>query len=208
MAIYRVTASGTLYGVEKWANVFHVSAIGDINDNALFKPFEDFYGHASTGILFLCTGATGGSTNGVVMNQLSWQAVSNPAPPVTKVENYIGLQNTAGGLPVDVSLVISWRTTRAGRSYRGRTYLPPMHSNRSSDTGGVMPAPTAATMTFVKVAAAKLINDLVLASYPLYVYSRKLHDGTAVTNGYIDNAWDTQRRRSKSQPTTRTMLLP
>jgi hypothetical protein len=208
MAIYRVTASGQLYGIEKWANVFHVSVIGTLNEASVFTCFETFYGNATTGILFLCTGQISGNPPGVNLTQLAIQPVVNPTPPITKTVSYIGGQNVQGGLPVDVSLCISWRTTLAGRSYRGRTYLPPFHSNRGTDGVSVMPAPTTATVTFVKTAAAKLINDCVTASCPLYVYSRKLHDGTAITNGYVDNAWDTQRRRSKSQPTTRTMLLP
>lgn len=204
--VYRVVASGQLYGVETWNNVFHVDATASVDHNDVLDAFEDVYNVAHTGggtsWLNPCRGTAGGVT-GVSLLLLSIQAVVTPAPPLIRTMNHTGGQNTAGGLPVDVAEVVSWRTALAGRSFRGRTYLPPWHENQNDDSTGTFPIPTAATVAAVAVNAAGLITELAGISAPLAVYSRKLSSAQHVLGGFIDNNWDTQRRRSKSQPTVR-----
>lgn len=204
MAIWRLTASGSIYGMEKWANVFHCDIAGAPNEVGIFTALGAFYTGSPNGVLLHCPGDVASGTVGVKLTQFSLQAVDSPAPPIVTLRNDQGGQNTAGGLPVDVSMVISWRTNLAGRSYRGRTYCPPFHENKNDDGPGLMPSPSVSTINSVKNACSKLLTDMGTAGAPLVVYSRKLRAGRPIIGGYIDNAWDTQRRRSNAQPTTRT----
>lgn len=206
MALWRVTVAGELYNVEKWANVFHIDVDSGPPGTAVLDAFENAYNVAATGggISFLnpCPGTVATGIFGVHMSTISMQALVSPAPPIVRTVDHKGGQNTVGGLPVDTALCITWQTPFAGRSFRGRTYLPVWHSNQNTDAG-FMPQPLAATVTGVLVNAKKLVTTLDGAGAPLVVYSRKLNAGQLVTAGYIDTNWDTQRRRSNKQPTVR-----
>jgi hypothetical protein len=203
MAVYKVIASGALYGVEKWANVFHIDVAGTPDSNQIFDDFGYFYSGGASPILFHCPGTVATGTVGVKLTQLSLQAVVNPGVPILRQLTSQGQQNSSPGLPTDVSLVISWTTARAGRSYRGRTYLPPFHSNRNTDGAGLMPQPTSTCVTQVTQQAEQLLTDLGSHSSPMVVWSPTHSFHTPVAGGYVDNEWDTQRRRSKQQPKTR-----
>jgi hypothetical protein len=213
MAIWRVTVAGNYYNNnEQWNNVFHIDSSGTPG-TATLDAFENAYNVAATGggMSFLnpCPGTVATGVTGVKMDRIMMQAVVAPAPPIVRSVSHQGGQNTAGGLPLDVTPCLSWTTARAGRSYRGRTYLPVWHENQNDDTGGVPPQPLGTSITGVLINAKKLVNDLVAASTPLVIYSRVLAAGQAVTGGYMDTNWDTQRRRSKSQSTVRaTFTIP
>jgi len=209
MAIWRITVNGELYGVEKWANVYHVDGSPGAPPTGVLDAFENAYNVAAAGggMSFLnpCAGTVATGLVGVHMSSITAQAVVTPAPPILRSVDHKGGQNTAGGLPVDVALCITWKTPLAGRSYRGRTYLPPWHSNQLLDTAG-MPEPVPASRAAVVVNAKKLVTDLDGLAWPLVVYSRSLGSAQLVTAGHIDSNWDTQRRRSNKQPTVRSQF--
>jgi hypothetical protein len=208
MAVWRVTVSGSLYTDEQWANVFHVDKGGGASDSDIMDAFEALYSTNHTGgglsLLFPCTGNAFGGVIGVQMRRITMQAVVSPGVPIERLVSHNGGQSTPGGLPVEVSLVISWRTALAGRSFRGRTYMPPWHENKNDDTGGTFPSPDSATITGQLVNIEGFLGDLVAADAPLVVYSRKLGEAHTVTGGFIDHAWDTQRRRGAGQTTSRS----
>lgn len=210
MAVWRAVCSGSIYGSERWANVFHVNPAGVFNHGDVMDAFEAAYATAASGggIAWVtpCPGEVSSGFFGVIFNQITLQAVTDPGIAEVRTVNHPGGQNTPGGLPIDVSLVVSWRTTKAGRSFRGRTYLPPYHENVNEDTGATVPHPAVATITGLAVNAGKLIDDLVVANAPLVVYSRKLTQANSIVGGYIDTGWDTQRRRGKSYGTARELF--
>jgi hypothetical protein len=210
VAVWRVVVSGSLYSVESWANVYHIDPIGSFSHSDVMDAFEDAYANAASGggmgFITPCPGTVATGLVGVHMSAISLQAVSSPGIPEVRGVSHNGGQNTAGGLPVDTCLVISWRTLRAGRSYRGRTYLPPFHENQNDDSGGTFPVPLLATVTALTVNANKLVDDLVAADAPLVVYSRKLAAAEAIQGGYIDTSWDTQRRRGAGVVSTRVLF--
>jgi hypothetical protein len=207
--VYRITCSGFLYGSETWANVFHVDVTGSPTDAAVLDAFENVYSvnHTGGGLAWLdpCRGNAGGIV-GVQLTALSLQALVTPAPPVIRNVAHNGGQNTAGGLPVDTSIVVSWRTGLAGRSYRGRTYLPPWHETKNDDSTGTFPVPDSTTVTGITVNAAGLISELAGISAPLVVYSRTLSSAHTITGGFVDLSWDTQRRRGKSLPDVKVLF--
>lgn len=211
MAVWRVVCSGTLYAVEKWANVFHINPAGTFNHAEVLDAFESVYSQdasgGGSGWLKPCKGiAIAGETPGVHMDKLSLQRVIDPGIPEERLVSHDGGQNTAGGLPLQMSLVVSWRTALAGRSFRGRTYLPPWHENKNDDAGNTLPHPDLATVQAVRVNAEKLLADLLAADAVLVVYSSKLAQANTITGGYIDHSWDVQRRRADSIPAGRTVI--
>jgi len=208
LAIWRVVVSGALYGSEKWANVFHVDVAGTPDSEGIFDAFENAYALRTSGNHYLnpCPGAVASGTVGVSLTKMTLQAVVDPGLATEKVFTHTGEQNTANSMPLDVSVVVSWVTNRAGKSYRGRTYLPPLHSNQSADGAGQMPHLISAAQAKLQVASGGLLVDLGAASAPLVVYSRKLGTGQPIIGGYIDDEWDTQRRRTVDQPKTRVLF--
>jgi len=211
MAVWRVTCSGELYGIERWANVHHINVGAGFDPDAAATLFANAYNVNATGgglrWLYGSPGDVSARVKGVHMSKISLQALVDPAPPHEVAVDFKGGQNTAGGLPVDVALCISWATGRAGRSYRGRTYLPPQHENQNDDSTGSMPKMLQTTITGYAINASFLLGALDDDSTPLVVYSRKLGTFEPITGGYINDEWDTQRRRSKSQPATRTSFV-
>src|SRR4030095_16215165 len=214
MALKRVTVSGLLYGAETWANVFHVFAAASATSASIFDAFVHFYDWNSSpnaGVLFPSPG-TFASTVGVLAHKITLQDVVDPLIHEERVINRTGGQNVTGGLPIDTSVVISWGTGRAGRSFRGRTYLPPWHENTNEDQAPHFPHPFATRIQGIAAACTDLLNNLELAQAPLHVYSRKLSSevggtvSTQIVGGYIDNEWDTQRGRAKKLPKTRTLF--
>jgi len=206
MVAYRVVCSGTLYGIERWANTFHVDATEPINLTGIEDAFEDFYNPSAspTGVLLGCTGdGFGNGIIGVKLTKIATQRVTTPGVPSERIVSIDGGQNTTGGLPLDVAEVITWMTDLAGRRYRGRTYLPPFNSNQLTDASGVTPRITSSRLTQVKNAAEALVGALQTADAPLGVYSRVNAAIEPVTALYVNDEWDTQRRRAKSVSTTR-----
>jgi len=199
-----------LYGAETWANVFHINPAGTFDAEAVFDAFEAAYADDASGggmnWLNPCTGEITTGFFGVRMHEITLQAVVSPGIPLQRLVDIRGGQNTAGGLPLDCAVVISWRTVLAGRSFRGRTYLPPFHSNQVIDTGSQFPRLVSATQAGLAINAEKLINDLVAADAPLSVYSRTLTQSNTIVGGYIDNNFDTQRRRGISVSPSRVIF--
>lgn len=106
-------------------------------------------------------------------------------------------QETIEEVPASVALVVSTRTAKTGRSYRGRTYLPGL--TEATVIGNHV------TATGLVTAAAYytlLVGDLQEANFDLVVYS--LYSGgapratpvqTPIETVIINSRVDTQRRR-------------
>lgn len=118
-----------------------------------------------------------------------------PRPPV--YESTFAISGTGGAvLPSEVALCMSYQSIKiAGESQarrRGRIYLGPFVQT-ANDSGG---RPSSALITTV----AKAARDLVVASdaatsWKWEIYSPTSGNSHQVYNGWVDNAWDTQRRR-------------
>jgi hypothetical protein len=107
-------------------------------------------------------------------------------------------------LPAQIAAVVTLRTAKAGKGFRGRAYIPGF-SEASNDTGGVM---TAATKAALDLYAAGLQNVFLAGLVTLGVAKRPIYndaDCTIVTPGETNavtqvlvrnDLWDTQRRRA------------
>jgi len=106
-------------------------------------------------------------------------------------------QETIEEVPASVALVVSTRTAKTGRSFRGRTYLPGL--TEASVTGNNV---NALTMTTAADYLDDIVTDLATANFDLVVYSlysegapRVTPVQTPITTAVINSRVDTQRRR-------------
>lgn len=107
--------------------------------------------------------------------------------------------SATGSLPMETALVLSFQGNRLSgvpqARRRGRIYLGPF---RLTATGGTsvtdLPGPTPALVNNLAAAAVDLStsND---GTMNWVVHSKTYGTFTEVVNGWVDNAWDNQRRR-------------
>jgi len=107
-------------------------------------------------------------------------------------------------LPPDCAITCSWSTALRGRSFRGRTYLGPLSQTTLSTDGTI----NASARTRVANAAALLIGDPLTRTHSLHILSRTKGITTPVTGGYVDNEYDTQRRRGYTAVTRTPVVAP
>lgn len=137
------------------------------------------------------------------------------SPIATKVYPGMGAAASAGAAPGQVSLCISYHADLAGlhesipggapgpvgdtrpkARRRGRIYLPPL--NQSAVAAGSSPArPSAGLLGTAASVASRLKNtaDSIQAGGGWAVFSPTSGTWTLVDGGWVDNRFDTQRRR-------------
>jgi hypothetical protein len=112
-------------------------------------------------------------------------------------------------LPSQVSLCLSYQgaavsgTSQARR--RGRTYFGPFAGDQGATTG----RPAAGLVTAMQVFGAGLLSDSATSdNYEWVVYSRVNDAPVPIVGGWVDNAWDIQRRRQLDATERTTFSLP
>lgn len=132
-------------------------------------------------------------------------------PPFDRLPEIRTLTITTGvgtGLPNEVAAVISYRSGEGSSSggtsnprRRGRLFIGPLEATALAT--GTTDSVLNATFQAALVSAAE---DVLGTSQPVtwQQYSRASDVFNAVTGGFVDNAWDTQRRRGAAA-TNRTV---
>ena len=143
-------------------------------------------------------------------HEVKWYDLTQATPPnypiTTQTFNLTSNPGT-DGMPSEVALCMSFQGEKVPgfpqRRRRGRIYFGPIVSTASA--GG---RPTTAIITALANAGAALGAALPTSTNPgqLSVWSTSDAAAVEVTNGWVDNAFDTQRRRG-IDPTTRTTFL-
>lgn len=130
----------------------------------------------------------------VVLSRVSVRDLrSANQPEYSAVLNAGGLSATAP-LPLQTSLVATFRTALAGRSYRGRFYMPGWSEGANVSAGVCDIAAAADLETFLTAIANPTVQGNLWA---LGVMSPTLGVTNLVTSIEVrDVVWDTQRRRS------------
>lgn len=126
--------------------------------------------------------------------------IADPEPraPVLEGPQSFTPNNTAG-LPPEVALVVSFQAPKTSgvpqARRRNRIYLPFLTAAANSTDG----RPAGAFLTAVETAAADLLaaSGPTSADWQWMVYSPTDNAIDLVDNGWIDNEWDTQRRRGR-----------
>jgi hypothetical protein len=137
--------------------------------------------------------------------------LSDPEPRAPVYQDlFPGTFTPAGGqmLPNEVAMCLSFQAARVSGQpqarRRGRIFLGPLGQVclDSTDTG----RPSIATIVAaVNVGTSLLSQSVASLNYDWVVFSRADNEGYPVVDGWVDNAWDTQRRRGLA-PTTRTIF--
>lgn len=195
MALFQATARGTLPGGEVWANVFHFTDddLPAVASAQIAAMLDDFYiGIASR----LSAGWT-----------LTEFQIKDMATQEVRVFPRVlaGLQVT-DNLPNEVALVISWTTAVRSRRTRGRTYLAGFTETSNTGNTGNAGRPNSDMLDVVVPAASALIS--VSKPARLVIYSRVGLSSAEVSGGYINNEWDSQRRRSSDLAVVKFALAP
>jgi len=140
-------------------------------------------------------------------------AAATPRPIInTAVMTMSAFPGTA--LPEEVALCLSYYTDRNLPSHRGRIYLGPLNNGAMS---GSPSRPVTALRSAMAAAGRDLIQGVtssagLVVSGPVGIvpgiawalHSVKLGTFIAIAHGWVDDAFDTQRRRGCA-PTTRTI---
>lgn len=131
----------------------------------------------------------------VTLSSLGVRDISGPNLPEFMGAGVASAGTAAGGkmLPPQTALCVTIRTAKAGRSYRGRMYVPGWHDTALSSTGTA----TAGASTAAKGFADNFSVAIAGRSLSLAVLSRKhLESNLATTTQVRDTIWDTVRKRA------------
>ena len=135
-------------------------------------------------------------TSVALITQYSVYGITNPLYVYEESPTPVAGTVSGEALPLQDAAVITWRTGLAGRSRRGRTYLPP--TGESNQNGGVLIGSYLALMdTFANV--AKVLNEselnLQVAKWQMGVWSATYQYFHPVTTHIARQTICTQRRR-------------
>lgn len=177
-------ATNTLY--------FDADTEGDLDD--VHDALSDFY----IAIDGLYSSLVDGL--GVVVN---YYRMSDPEPrtPV-KTNGMLTWVTDSSASPTEVALVLSYQAAKISglpqSRRRGRIYIGPLG-------GGLSDRPNAVGQINPLVAAAQGLLDASTAAttWTWAQYSPTNNEGANVVSGWVDNEWDTQRRRGRAA-TSRT----
>jgi hypothetical protein len=131
--------------------------------------------------------------------------IADDEPRAPVLEQALGPLSVGGApLPPEVAFCISFQAPRSSgisqARRRGRIYLGPFASNNMGTDG----RPTSALMTQIGGAVQTMVDASEAATtWSWAVYSRVSGVAVSVTDAWIDNEWDTQRRRGR-EATSRT----
>lgn len=193
-------------------NTFHWETSGDANDAdylAITSELDHFYNlpvdsdvPSADGLAVsqFLSRILSRSENAVTVTFSDAQADPAPVLAVTNFTLDNGSGFDADVLPQEVALCISYQATPLlpvpVRRRRGRVYMGPLNTNGvgEASTGGVdiSVANTAIRNVFAE-AASRMATGPTTVSW--VVYSTVNDDSYVITEGWVDNAWDTQRRR-------------
>lgn len=136
------------------------------------------------------------TTNG--LNLVSYLNTDpKPRPPVLMTNANLTV-GSADPLPTEVALVLSFQGDKmAGvpqSQRRGRIFLPFLAEGHNGSDG----RPNSAIVSALATAGDNLLTASTSApTWTWLVYSAVAPGYTVITNGWVDNEWDTQRRRGR-----------
>lgn len=210
MAVYRFQVTfpvDTAIPADAITNTWHFSTVGAVPIITDFDNVRDMLAD-----FYTVAPSAGGSALSTYLNSrlagpaiVKAYALEDAPPRVPAYESTFAFSATGtGSIPDEVALVLSFQASRAsGQNQarrRNRVYLGPW-ANTIADTTG-RPSSTIITQM------ARAAEDLAAAAsssvnWNWVVWSPTNSQDYQVDNGWVDNAWDTQRRRGLA-PTSRT----
>lgn len=183
-------------------NTFHFLTIGDFDNAAdhaaVVNKVVDFYQgislgqDRSVGEMLSATISRGVNAAKVKI----YRVLPGPdGPPVFEGPFTVPAANTQNGLPSEVAVCGSYYAGKNQKRRRGRIYIGPLNLG-ALDATAARPHPNPNVLTAVRLSMGRLIPqgpDLQKWA----VYSKADGVARAVTGGWVDDAFDTQRRRGE-----------
>jgi hypothetical protein len=146
----------------------------------------------------------------VTGHEFKWYAMEDPTPRTPKYLHSWTFGSAFGGfaMPSEVALVSSYQATKqsgvAQATRRNRIFLGPMNTSAQD---AVLGRPATATVVRITDAAEAFAATSDGANgWSWRVYSGKTGEDHPIADGWVDNAWDTQRRRG-IDPSSRTVWV-
>lgn len=150
--------------------------------------------------------------------ELNVYHLTDPLPrvPVASFTGVLTSASAAQALPSEVAFVTSWAAAPISgvppARLRGRTYLGPLNIGALAAADGT---PAAAFITTVVAASDRLASAAdASVTWDMVVYSTTLPGGPGdgarankVVSGWVDNAFDTQRRRGEGATARTTWVI-
>lgn len=141
------------------------------------------------------------------------------SPPVETRPLAVAAAGPVGvSMPAEVALCTTWvgeGLPMVGdaelplRQRRGRTYWGPFNQGAvGTDGAGGVGRPSSTLQADLRLASGVMIASNVARASGFAIFSRKAGDATVITRGWIDNEWDTQRRRGNDATVRSTFELP
>lgn len=215
MAVYRFQVTiptDSAIPADYVTNTFHFSTVGAIPiitdfDNVR-DMLADFYAKAPSGGGLALTNYYANNLANTVQVKAYALEDSIPRAPVYE-STFTAAWGGTNNQPSEVALVMSFQAARASgvpqARRRNRVYLGPWGTNGADSSG----RPAAALVTQI----ARAGSDLAAAAsssvnWNWVVWSPSSSQDYQVDNGWVDNAWDTQRRRGVKATSRTTFESP
>lgn len=199
-------------------NTFHFATVATPTTDqitAMLTGVSQFYtdvaptdtvGEWMAGVLSRATGAC----------QVELYNLDDPEPRLPIGSTTFTLPAAVGSVtvPLETSLCLSYRAAytsgEPNARRRGRAYIGPLSSSAiTSGSGSLFPSPNTSCMsTFLQSAADHLYAVPATESVNWVVYSASDNVARVVVQAWVDNAFDTQRRRGNSPSARTTISIP
>lgn len=172
---------------------------------ALDTAIVDFYNNSGSGVGALLNNQVSRVANACTIR---WYALDDPPPrvPVRLTTFTMKAAGSGGALPGECSVVLSFQAVKVSgvnqARRRGRIYLGPLTDAVSTVTGGIA-RPSVTIRGNIATRAAALKAAAVAANSPWSIWSEVNGAPSSVADGWVDDTFDTQRRRGV-RATTRT----
>lgn len=185
-----------------FVNTFHfISGNGDpwttVEAGQAVTALTDFYNVAhGTATNPICTEITRNVIRASSRFKVYALGDAPPRVPILETTWTLGATSGVAEYPNELALCLSFQRARVSGANqarrRGRVYIGPLIANGSSSSGDVIPS--APTIHKITEAAEYLA---AFADVQWCVYSKTDDEMHPVTDGWVDNAYDIQRRRGR-----------
>lgn len=200
----------SLIAADSVVNTFSFTGIDNVEDQAIVAKGKllAFYNTVAAGQVNPIK-AYLSSELALLSARIKVYDASDPEPRVPILDVALGTTSVTPlntqNLPGEVALAASYAAEAesgvAAARRRGRIYLGPLNVGAGSGSGATPSRPTTQFRSDVAKACQALAGSPVGTLWA--VWSRKNSAYYVITRGYVDDAWDTQRRRGVAT-TTRT----